>query len=324
LQIYLNRYPKICTIDPPSASNFAQRSANKDSPSADLQAVTAVLIFSAYSGVFMRLISWNINGIRAIAQKGFLDWLKNSDADIIALQETKARPEQIPAELYEIEGYKSYWFSAEKKGYSGVGFYSRYEPEEVEYGLGIPIFDSEGRTLILTFPEFTLYGCYFPNGQRGGERLAYKLAFYDAFLNHIEKRRKNGRQIIFCGDVNTAHKEIDLARPKENAKTSGFLPEERAWIDKLIEHGYIDTFREFCAAPQQYSWWNMRTRARDRNVGWRIDYFFINREFRRQLQNAFIWPEVQGSDHCPVGIDINLKNSQAFSLPRTNSPKDAR
>jgi exodeoxyribonuclease-3 len=175
----------------------------------------------------------------------------------------------------------------------------------MERGFGTPVYDREGRVLVTRFPEFSLYNVYFPNGKASPERLAYKMSFYRDFLKHLEKRRKAGdKPAVICGDVNTAHREIDLARPKENRTTSGFLPEECAWIDELLAAGYVDTFREFEKGPDHYSWWDMQSRARERNVGWRIDYFFVSQELKGALRSAFIWPEVQGSDHCPVGIDL--------------------
>ena len=260
----------------------------------------------------MRLLSWNVNGLRSIHRNGY--WGKflnesNESADIFCLQETKAGEEQLPHDVRNISGYISYFSSSRhKKGYSGVGTWSKLKPEKVEYGIGIPRFDDEGRVLALYFNEFILFNVYFPNGGGGLERLAYKLDFYDAFLKHIEiLRQTEGKKIIFCGDVNTAHEEIDLARPKENEKNTGFLPEERAWIDEVIAQGYIDTFRHFYPEKRAtYSYWDTKTRARDRNVGWRIDYFFISGELEPLLAKAFVLPHIYGSDHCPVGIELAL------------------
>ena len=251
----------------------------------------------------MRIISWNVNGIRAVQKKGFLEWFNEEQPDILCLQETKAHPEQLDENLLEVPGYEAYWSSAEKKGYSGVVIYTKKKPLEVTYGMGIEEFDREGRLIIAEYEDFYLLNCYFPNGKRDQERLDYKMAFYDAFLELIERLRKK-KPIIFCGDVNTAHKEIDLARPKENESISGFLPLEREWIDKVVEKGYVDTFRHFHSEPEQYSWWSMRTAARARNVGWRIDYFFVSEELKGKLKDAFILQEVMGSDHCPVGVEV--------------------
>lgn len=254
----------------------------------------------------IRLLSWNVNGIRAVHKKNAMQWFFDEKPDILCLQEIKATEDQIPDDLRIIEGYYSYFVSAERKGYSGVALYSKPKPKRIISGLGIPEFDNEGRTLIAEYEKFVLYNIYFPNGKSSPERLQYKMTFYDAFLDHVEKRLDAGDKIVICGDVNTAHKEIDLARPKENEKTSGFLPEERAWIDKFIERGFVDTFRIFNDQPGQYSWWDMKTRARDRNVGWRIDYFFVSEDLRKKVKSASILPEIMGSDHCPVGVEVAL------------------
>ncbi|MEA3558437.1 MAG: exodeoxyribonuclease III [Candidatus Thermoplasmatota archaeon] len=254
----------------------------------------------------MELLSWNVNGIRAVERKGFLDWLGDRSPDIFCAQETKAHPDQLSEKLLDFSDYHKHFSSAEKKGYSGVSTWTKKEPKEVENGLGIDRFDSEGRTLITHFDGFVLFNIYFPNGKKDAERLQYKIDFYDAFQEKIEEYRKQGKNVVSCGDVNTAHREIDLSRPKENSKVSGFLPIEREWIDGLLSLGYLDTFREFHEEGEQYSWWDYYTRARERNVGWRIDYFFINSEFREHLKDAFILQEVMGSDHCPIGVQIEL------------------
>ncbi len=252
----------------------------------------------------MKIISWNINGIRAGERKGIFEWVKKYAPEIICFQETKAQPEQISDAILNLEGYHSYWHSATKKGYSGVATYTKEEPLDVITEIGIPDFDQEGRILITEFQQFILCNVYFPNGKKDKIRLKYKLDFYETFLNLIESFKDKGKKVIFCGDVNTAHTEIDLTHPKNNSKTSGFLPEERAWIDKVVEHGYLDTLREFHTEAELYSWWDMKTRARERNVGWRIDYFFIDKSLRKKLKDAFILKEITGSDHCPVGIEI--------------------
>jgi len=252
----------------------------------------------------MKLLSWNVNGYRAILKKGFGDFLISSKADILGLQEIKACPNQLTDKDKTFAGYRSAWNCAERKGYSGVAAFFGGEPLAVSNGFGIPRFDGEGRVITLEYPKFRLLNVYFPNGGQGPERLAYKLEFYEAFLEHIEALRKTGKAVIFCGDVNTAHNEIDLARPKENAANSGFMPVERAWLDKIAKLGWVDTFRTFHPEPDQYTWWDYKTRARERNVGWRIDYFFINHEKASLVKDAFILPSVQGSDHCPIGIDI--------------------
>ena len=255
-------------------------------------------------GGIIRLLSWNVNGIRAIYKKGFLDWFNSARPDVLCIQEIKASEEQIPEELKAIEGHQIFYVAAEKRGYSGVGLFTKIKPTNVTLGFGARKFDREGRVIVADYRDFLLFNVYFPNGKMSKERLRYKMAFYRAFLTHVDKLRQSGKRIIICGDVNTAHQEIDLARPKENAKTSGFLPQERAWIDDLIEHGFVDTFRVFHKEPGQYSWWDFKTRARERDVGWRIDYFFVTENLRKHLKAAFILKEVLGSDHCPVGIDL--------------------
>ena len=255
----------------------------------------------------LKLLSWNVNGIRAVQKKGFVEWLLKENPDILCVQETKAHPEQLSDELLNINGYNSYFSSSiVKKGYSGVAIYTKEEAIKVEHGFGIPKFDDEGRIIAAEYKNFTLINIYYPNGKASAERLQYKMDFYDAFLNYANKLVAKDKHLLICGDVNTAHKEIDLARPKENEKTSGFLPIEREWMDKFFSYGYHDTFRMFNSEPEQYSWWDMVTRARERNVGWRIDYFFVSDNFKKNVKDAFILPEVMGSDHCPVGLEIEL------------------
>jgi len=254
----------------------------------------------------VRILSWNVNGIRAAYKKGILNWFSKEQPDILCIQETKAMKEQLPQDLLNVNGYTSYFSSAERKGYSGTATYTKVNPVKVANGIGIKKFDSEGRFLITEFDEFILFNIYFPNGKAKKERLQYKMDFYEAFLKYLQKLLKQDKKIVICGDVNTAHKEIDLARPKANEKISGFLPEEREWVDKLLDAGFIDTLRVFNQKPEQYTWWDMMTRARDRNVGWRIDYFFISDNLKDNLKNAFILPEVMGSDHCPVGIELKF------------------
>lgn len=253
----------------------------------------------------MRIISWNVNGIRAAHKKGFLEWLDQESPDIMCVQETKASEDQLPAALKEIPGYEAYFTSAEKKGYSGVAVFTKSKPDQVTSSFTVESFSKEGRVLAVDYGQFVLLNVYFPNGKSSAERLKYKMDFYDDFLVFADGIKDSGKNVIICGDVNTAHKEIDLARPKANESTSGFLPEERAWIDKLLEHGYVDTFRIFNQDPDQYTYWDMITRARDRNVGWRIDYFFVNEGFSSRLKTGFILADVLGSDHCPIGIEID-------------------
>lgn len=255
----------------------------------------------------MQLLSWNVNGIRAAQRKGFLKWLDSVPGDIVALQETKAHAYQLDDALKNVDGYHVYFSKPEKKGYSGVALYTKIEPISVNYDLGMEKFDREGRVIEAEFADFTLFNVYFPNGQMSQERLDYKMEFYDVFLNYIENLRQAGKNIIVCGDVNTAHQEIDLARPKENSKISGFLPIERAWLDKWVATGYVDTFRHFHGDEVgKYSWWSVRTAARERNVGWRIDYFFVNEAFLPHVEDAYILADVMGSDHCPIGINLKF------------------
>ena len=254
----------------------------------------------------MKMISWNVNGIRAAQRKGFLDWLSQEDPDVLCVQETKASPDQLSAEITSPEEYEVYFSSAERKGYSGVATFSKSKAENVAHGFGIERFDSEGRTLQIDYGDFLLFNIYFPNGKSSDERLEYKMDFYDSFLKHLDQLMAQGRNIIVCGDVNTAHQEIDIARPKANEKVSGFLPSERAWMDLWISHGYVDTLRMFNHEPGQYTWWDARGGARSRNIGWRIDYFLVSEGLKDRVKSAFILPDVMGSDHCPIGIELDV------------------
>lgn len=252
-----------------------------------------------------KVISWNVNGIRAAARKGLLEFLQNESPDMLCLQETKAQPEQLAEELLEPAGYRSYWASAERKGYSGVAVYTRREPTAV-HRMEMERFDTEGRLLVLEYPEFTLLTGYFPNSQDAGKRLDYKLDYCDSLLGMLEELDQAGRNLLICGDYNIAHKAIDLEHPKANEKNAGYLPEERAWMDKFIAAGYVDTFRMFTAEPRHYSWWSYRANARAKNVGWRIDYHAVNERFRERVRSSDIMPDVMGSDHAPVRIQLDL------------------
>lgn len=255
------------------------------------------------------LLSWNVNGLRAAYRKGFLDWLENSGADVVALQETKiSSPEQLVKKLESPDGWHtSFHCATEKKGYSGTAIYTKEKPEDIKTTFrGYKLLGTEGRVIEVQYEKFTLLNVYFPNGGGGEERLKYKLAFYDEFLSYIKILSREGRKVIFCGDVNTAHNEIDLARPKDNKKNTGFLRVERDWMDTLEPSGFIDAFRKLHPEKVQYSYWDMKTRARDRNVGWRIDYFFINESIANKVKDAFILGGVMGSDHCPVGITLDV------------------
>lgn len=251
----------------------------------------------------MKLVSWNVNGIRAAERKGFLEWFLRAKADVVCVQETKAHEDQFPENLKNIPGYQIFYSNGEKRGYSGVATWTRRAPLSVKTELGVGALDGEGRIIETEFGDFTLLNVYFPNGKASPERLKYKLKFYETFLSYIKRKKK---PVIFCGDVNTAHKEIDLARPKENEKISGFLPEERKWLDKFVEAGYIDSFRVFEKGGGHYSWWDLKSMARDRNVGWRIDYFFLDEKLKSKLISAKIHDDVYGSDHCPVSIELDI------------------
>ena len=256
----------------------------------------------------MTLLSWNVNGIRAIGEKGFLETLAKLNPDVLTMQETKAEAPQIDPLIRNPQGYQGHWNACQtRKGYSGTGLLSKKAPLSVQFGWGDPKFDNEGRTIMADYGDFVFFGIYFPNGESSPERLQYKLDFYDSFLKYIIDLRKAGRKVVFCGDVNTAHNEIDLARPKENKNTSGFLQIERDWLDRVIEAGFVDTFRALNPTEaDRYSWWSYRSGARERNIGWRIDYFFISDDLMPKLKDAFILHDVKGSDHCPVGITLDV------------------
>jgi exodeoxyribonuclease-3 len=252
----------------------------------------------------LKLVSWNVNGLRAIAKKGFFNWLEQEKPDIVGLQETKIASDQLTTELTAPSGYCSYFSHAQRKGYSGVAIFSKERPLSVREGFGIDRFDEEGRVLVADYGSFTLANIYYPNGTANDTRLQYKLDFYDAFYDFAETLKQQGKNLIVCGDFNTAHKPIDLARPKQNEEVSGFLPIERSWLDKFVAAGFIDTFRLFNSKPDNYTWWHLVTRARERNVGWRIDYFFSALALEKRLVNATIESHVMGSDHCPVTLSI--------------------
>jgi exodeoxyribonuclease-3 len=255
----------------------------------------------------MQIISWNTNGLRATAKQGFFTPLLRNNPDVLCLQETKAEPDQLPEEVRNVPGYFSYFtHPKEKKGYSGVAIYTKIKPDKVEYGIGIKKLDNEGRIIVAHFKNLVLINGYFPNGGAGPHRLKYKLEFYDAFLKFILKLRKNGENVIFCGDVNTAHKAIDLARPKANEENTGFLPIERAWISKVIKNNFIDVYRKFFPNKTgAYTYWDIKTRARDRNVGWRLDYFFADSKIIPKIKNTGMLEDYYGSDHCPIWLELN-------------------
>lgn len=254
----------------------------------------------------MKIVSWNVNGLRSVHRNGYWEtFLRTAKPDIFCFQEVKAEPQQLPDDVREVGGFSSFFSPSQtKKGYSGVAIYSRIEPLSVIYGMGIKEFDEEGRLIAAEYDDFWLLNIYFPNGGRGPERLDFKLRYYEAFLAFCERLRKS-KPVIFCGDINTAHFPIDLARPKENQNTTGFMPIERKWLDEVVEAGYVDMFRKF--HPEQkdiYTYWDTFTHARERNVGWRIDYFFSSREFAPQIKKAEIHTDIFGSDHCPISITL--------------------
>lgn len=275
-----------------------------------------------------KIICWNVNGIRAWSKKGCLDWVLSQNPDIFCFQETKAHREQLDSALLNIEGYTSYFdHSKLKKGYSGVAVYTKEQPLRVDTDLWVEVaetaeddaaqgatkqattkqIDQEGRFIALYFKDFVLINCYFPNGGGDVSRLEYKLRFYKAFQKYVTKLKDEGKKVIFCGDLNVAHTEIDIARPKENANHVGFLPVERAWLTGVIEDGFIDTFRfKNPDARDVYSWWDVKSRARDRNIGWRIDYFLVDQTQETNILNAQIHHEIYGSDHCPISLEINI------------------
>ncbi len=254
----------------------------------------------------LTIISWNVNGIRACINKGMLDWIKNYKPDILCIQETKAQPQQLSL-VFDLPAYQSFWHSAEKKGYSGVLTLTKEAPLSTKKNFMIPEFDNEGRVLQLEYENFFLINLYFPNAQRGLKRIDYKLQFNKSLLKYIEKLKRT-KPIILCGDFNVAHKEIDLKNPKTNKENAGFSIKEREFFTELLQKGYIDTFRMFNKEPDQYSWWTYRNNARQRNIGWRIDYFVVTENLRENVRDAFILQDVFGSDHAPVGIKLIFSN----------------
>ncbi len=255
-----------------------------------------------------KIISWNVNGIRAIEKKGFLEWLFKESPDVLCLQETKAKKEQLNLSLLSPSSsgisYKTYWSSALKAGYSGVAIFSKEEPKDVKF-IDIKEIDDEGRVLIAEYSKFSVISSYFPNSQEAGARLPYKLFFCDEILKLCNKIKKK-TPLILCGDYNIAHKPIDLSNPERNEGNAGFLPEEREWMDSFIEAGYKDTFRHFCSLPEMYTWWSYRFHAREKNIGWRLDYTCVNDSFIENVVSSTIMSDVMGSDHCPVKIEIDI------------------
>lgn len=250
----------------------------------------------------MKITTWNVNGFRAVIKKGFPEWLKINAPDVLCLQEVKANPSQISEENRIFDGYSEYWNSAQRAGYSGVATYAKEIPIEWGCGLDDQRFDDEGRVIWMKYPDFILYNVYFPNGQRGKERVDYKLDFYARLLELCQQQLADGESIIITGDFNTAHKEIDLANPKQNSTTSGFLPEERIWIDTYLTHGFKDVYRDLYPEKVQYTWWTYRFGARARNIGWRLDYYLVSEGLALKVKDVLIHDDITGSDHCPVSL----------------------
>lgn len=255
----------------------------------------------------MRIISYNVNGIRAAIKKGFIDWLKTNPADVICIQETKAMKEDVDHEQFTKLGYHNFWYSAQKKGYSGVAVFTKILPDNVQYGTGHKVSDDEGRVIQLDFKDVRLINAYFPSGTSGDERQTFKYAWLKEFNSYLEKLKKKYPKLILCGDYNIAHKEIDIHDPKGNKNSSGFLPEEREWMTKFLDNKWIDTFREFHPEPHRYSWWSQRfPTVRAQNKGWRIDYFTVTENLKKNLKDAEIYPDIKHSDHCPIYLDIKF------------------
>jgi exodeoxyribonuclease III len=253
----------------------------------------------------VKLLSWNVNGLRAAHRAGFLDWFARERAFAVCVQEIKVRPEDLPDELRNPRRYHAFWNPAERPGYSGVATFTRREPLAVVPGLGVPDFDREGRVLRLEFADFVLVNAYFPNSQRDHARLGYKLEFCAAMLRVVNRYRRAGKHVLLCGDYNISHREIDLANPRSNRMNAGFLPEERAWMDRFLgRHGWVDTFRHHDDRPGQYTWWSYRPGVRERNIGWRLDYFTANPELCGRIARVRHQTHVRGSDHCPVELAL--------------------
>lgn len=253
-----------------------------------------------------RIITYNVNGIRAAISKGFLDWLRATNPDVVCLQEIKAEPSQIPLLEFDELGYNHFWYPAQKKGYSGVAILSKQQPDKVTYGCGIKAYDDEGRVLRADYGDVSVLSLYHPSGSSGDERQAFKMKWLDDFLKYANELRKNRPNLIMCGDYNICHKPIDIHNPISNANSSGFLPEERAWFDDFVNEGYVDTFREFNKEPHQYTWWSYRAGARNKNLGWRIDYNMVTENLKTSLRRAVILPDAKHSDHCPVLLEIDF------------------
>ena len=254
----------------------------------------------------MRIITYNVNGIRAAMTKGLVDWVKAANPDVLCLQETKATPDQVDVQAFEVLGYHLYWYSAQKKGYSGVAIFSKLKPKHVEYGCGIEQYDVEGRIIRLDFQECSVMSVYHPSGSSGDDRQAFKMQWLADFQSYIDDLKTKIPNLILCGDYNICHKPIDIHNPKSNANTSGFLPEEREWMEQFIQSGVTDSFRYFNQEPHQYSWWSYRAGSRGKNLGWRIDYNLVANHLDKHLKRAVILPDAMHSDHCPVLVEMEF------------------
>lgn len=256
--------------------------------------------------MLIKLVSYNVNGLRSALSKGLMDWIDNFQPDIICLQEIKATKDQIDSSLLSNRGYHHYWFPAEKKGYSGVALFSKIKPSNVVYGMNNPLYDFEGRLIRSDFEDVTHLAVYFPSGTSGEMRQKFKMKFLEDFSDYIDELLKVRPNLIISGDLNIAHKEVDINFPEKHHNMSGFLPEERAWVDKFLAKGFVDTFRIFNQSAEQYSWWTYRAQARLRNIGWRIDYNLVSQTMVSRIHSANIHPDILHSDHCPVSIDFDL------------------
>jgi exodeoxyribonuclease III len=254
----------------------------------------------------MRLVTWNVNGLRSVLTKGALSWIHQEELDLLCLQEIKTRPDQLSTEQHSyFQDYHAYWNPAVRPGYSGVASFSRIEPQLVRTGIGLAEFDIEGRVIETRYNDLVVLNIYFPSGQRGYERVKYKLDFYSGLLDLCDRYHRAGDHLVLCGDFNTAHQEIDLRYPRQNMKTSGFLPEERAWVDAYLTHGFVDVYRWRYPERVQYTWWTYRLDARQRAIGWRLDYFLVSEAIVERVKDVQILDHILGSDHCPVLLEIN-------------------
>lgn len=254
-----------------------------------------------------KFLSYNVNGIRAAMTKDWINWLKSVNPDVVCLQETKAQPDQLDVSVFEQLGYKTYWFSAQKKGYSSVAIFSKTEPDHVEYGCGIPKYDDEGRILRADFGDFSVLSCYFPSGSSGEDRQDFKMEFLADFQPYIDNLKKTRKKLLISGDVNICHEAIDIHNPISNKNSSGFLPEERAWVTGFLKTGFVDTFRHLNKEPGNYTWWSYRFSARKKNLGWRIDYHLISDNLLPQLKKSEILADAVHSDHCPILLELDIK-----------------